>query len=75
MDWETYPISVSISSNLIQEPIFLCNPNPCDSVSSFIDALENVATQSKAQMKLNFFTLKPQQKIDCRYPRTNKSTS
>ena len=48
------PISVSISSNLIAMPIFLCNSNPRDSVESFIDALEGSATQSKAQMKLKF---------------------
>ena len=49
------PISVSISSNLIPEPIFLCNSDPRHLVSSFISALEGLATQSKAQMKLRFF--------------------
>ena len=34
------PISVSISSNLIPEPIFLCNANPHHLISSFITALE-----------------------------------
>ena len=48
------PISVSISSNLIPEPIFLCNANPHHLILSFITALEGLATQSKAQMKLNF---------------------
>ena len=48
------PISVSISSNLIPEPIFLCNANPHHLISSFITALEGLATQSKAPMKLNF---------------------
>ena len=48
------PISVSISSNLIAKPIFLSNSNPRDLVESFIDALEGLATQSKAQMKLKF---------------------
>ena len=48
------PISVSISSNLIPEPIFLCNANPHHLISSFITALEVLATQSKAEMKLNF---------------------
>ena len=33
------PISVSISSHLIEEPIFFSDPNPRDLVSSFIDAL------------------------------------
>ena len=50
-------ISVSISSNLIAKPIFLCNSNPSDLVESFIDAVEGLATQSKAQMKLKFLEL------------------
>ena len=48
------PISVSITSNLIAMPIFLCNSNPRDLVESFIDAVEGLALQSKPQMKLNF---------------------
>ena len=48
------PISVSISSNLIPEPIFLCNANLHHLISSFITALEGLATQSRAQMKVNF---------------------
>ena len=48
------PLSVSISSNLIPEPIFLCNANPHHLLSSFITAVEGLATQSKTQMKLNF---------------------
>ena len=51
------PISVSISSNLTPEHIFLCNANPHHLILSFISALEGLATQSKAQMKLNFFEL------------------
>ena len=38
------PISVSISSNLIPEPIFLCNANPPPLISSFITALEGLPT-------------------------------
>ena len=48
------PIPVSTSSNWIPEPIFLCNANPHYLISSFITALQRLATQSKAQMKLNF---------------------
>ena len=51
------PISVSISSNLIAKPIFLCNANPRGSVESFIDAVEGLATQSKAQMKLKLLEM------------------
>ena len=48
------PASVSMSSNLMQEPSFPCDPNPCDLVSVSIDALEKLATQEEAQMKMNF---------------------
>ena len=50
-------ISVSISSNLIAKPIVLCNSNPRDLVESFIDAVEGLATQSKAQMKMKFLEI------------------
>ena len=40
------PISVSISSNLLKEPIFLCNSDPHHLVTSFVSALENLALQS-----------------------------
>ena len=57
------PISVSNSSNLIPEPIFLCNASPHHLISSFITALEGLATQSKAQMKLNFIEVETAIKI------------
>ena len=57
------PISVSISSNLIPEPIFLCNVNPHHFISSFITALERLETQGKAQMKLNFIEIETAIKI------------
>ena len=48
------PISVSISSNLLEEPIFICNSDPHHLVPCFIGALETLASQSKAKME-NFF--------------------
>ena len=57
------PIPVSISSNLIPEPNFLCNSDPRHLVSSFVSALEGLATQSKAQMKLRFFEVETAIKI------------
>ena len=57
------PISVSISSNLIPEPFFLCNTNPHHIISSFISALEGLATQRKTQRKLNFFEVETAIKI------------
>ena len=56
-------ISVSISSNLIPEPNFVLNANPHHLISSFITALEGLATQSKAQMKLNFIEVETAIKI------------
>ena len=44
------PISVSISSNLVEEQIFLYNSDPHHFVSSFIGTPEGLASQSKAQM-------------------------
>ena len=51
------PISVSISSNLVKEPIFLCNSNPHHLVTSFTGHLENLALQSKAIMENLFFDI------------------
>ena len=56
-------ISVSISSNWIPEPILLCNANPQYLILSFITALGGLATQSKAQMKLNFIEVETAIKI------------
>ena len=57
------PISVSTSSNLIPEPIFLCNAYPHHLISSFFTALEGLATQSKAQMKVKFIEIETAIKI------------
>ena len=48
------PISVSISSNLIQEPIFLCNKDPKTLIVSFVEALEELASKSKAELLQKF---------------------
>ena len=65
------PISVSISSNLIAMPKFLCNSIPCDLVESFVDVVEDLATQSKAQMKLKI--LEVETGIKCKLTRTLES--
>ena len=57
------PICVPIWSNLLQESIFLCNTDSHHLVSSFITALEGMATQSKDQMKLKFFEVEAAFKI------------
>ena len=51
------PISVSIASNLVKEPIFLCNSDPHHLVTSFIGALEILALQSKTIMKKLFLDI------------------
>ena len=48
---------------MIPEPIFLCNANPHHLIASFITALEGLAFQNKAQMKLNFFEVETATKI------------
>ena len=50
------PISVSISSNLSEQPIFLCDSNPGALVESFVDALDGLATQSKARIEPKFLS-------------------
>ena len=45
------PISVSIPSNFVEEPIFFCNSDPHHLVASFFGVLENLASQSKAKKK------------------------
>ena len=43
------PISVSISSNHLEEAIFLCNSDPQHLVASFIGTLENLASQKQSE--------------------------
>ena len=51
------PISVSISSNLIQEPIFLCNKVSKTLIVSFFEALEELASKSKAETLQKFSSI------------------
>ena len=48
------PISVSISSNLLKTPIFLCDPEPIKVVTQFVDALEILPNESRDQMQSQF---------------------
>ena len=56
-------VSLSISSNLVNEPIFLCNSDPYHLVTSFIGVLKNLVLQNKAKMKKVFFDIKTTMKI------------
>ena len=57
------PTSVSISLNLGEEPFLLSNSEPHHLVASFIGALENLASQSKAKMKNLFLDIETTIKI------------
>ena len=48
------PISVSISSNLIDEPIFLYKKDPQNLIIDFVSNLELLAEKSKLQMRTKF---------------------
>ena len=48
------PISVSISSNLIDEPIFLFNKDPQNLIMDFVSKLELLAEKSKLEMRTKF---------------------
>ena len=45
---------MSISSNLLQETIFLCNKDPKTLIVSFVEALEELASKSKAEILQKF---------------------
>ena len=51
------PISVSISSNLIEEPVFLCYKDPKNLIVSFVEALEEFANKSKTEMQTKFASI------------------
>ena len=48
------PISVSITSNLLDEPIFICDTDPHSLVSAFVNSVESLAEKNKLEMNLKF---------------------
>ena len=50
-----YP--VSISSNLIEEPVFLCDKDHKNLIVSFVEALEELANKSKTEMQTKFASI------------------
>ena len=63
LDWGTYPDICINHLNLVQEPTFFCKSDPHHLVSSFIRALENWASQSRAKMKNLFLDIKTTIKV------------
>ena len=51
------PISVSISSNLMDEPVFLCEKDTKALIISFVEAIEELANKSKTEMRTKFFSI------------------
>ena len=51
------PISVSISSNLIEEPVFLCNKDHKNLIVSFVETLEEIANKSKTEVQTKFASI------------------
>ena len=51
------PISVSISSNIIDEPVFLCDNDPKALIISFVEAIEDLANKSKTEMWTKFSSI------------------
>ena len=49
-----FRISISISSNLVEQPIFLCHLAPHYLVASFIATLEYLASDNKVQIVTSF---------------------
>ena len=48
------PVSVSISSNLLEEPVFLCEKDPNRLIISFVAQLEILAAKNKADLRPKF---------------------
>ena len=51
------PVSVSISSNLLDEPVFLCENDPNRLIISFVSQLETLAAKNKADLKPKFLAV------------------
>ena len=51
------PIFVSISFNLIEEPVFLCDKDPKNLINSFVEALEELANKSKTETQTKFASI------------------
>ena len=48
------PISVSITSNLLKKPIFICDTEPHSLISAFVNSVESLTEKNKLEMNLKF---------------------
>ena len=51
------PVSVSISSNLLDEPVFLCEKDPNRLIISFVAQMEILASKNKADLRPKFLAV------------------
>ena len=51
------PVSVSISSNLLDEPVFLCENDPYRLIISFVAQLKTLAAKNKAELRPKFLAV------------------
>ena len=51
------PVSASISSNLLNEPVFLCEKDPNHLIISFVAQLQTEAAKNKADMRSKFLAV------------------
>ena len=58
------PVSASISSNLLDEPVFLCENDPNRLIISFGAQLETLAPKNKADLRPKFLAVEQRSKLD-----------
>ena len=51
------PVSVSLSSNLLDEPVFLCENDPNRLIITFVAQLETLAAKNKADLRPKFLAV------------------
>ena len=56
------PVSVLIFSNLLEEPIFLCEDDPHRLIISYVAQLETLAAQNKADMRPKLLAVEAESK-------------
>ena len=57
------PISVSISSNLLKKPIFICDNEPHSLVSAFVNTVKSLAKKNELEMNLKFYNIATRIKV------------